>query len=61
MDELLNLIEAASYLKISRQKMSSLVKERTIKYRNDPLDKRKKLFSKADLTKLKEASHVRDN
>lgn len=61
MEELLSLIEAASFLRISRKTLSTLVKEQAINYQRDPLDKRKKLFSKAALIKLKEASHVRDN
>ena len=61
MAELLNLGEAASYLNISRKKMTDLVKKRLIDYKQDPLDARKKLFNVADLQKLKEGSNGRNN
>lgn len=59
--KLLNLTEAAEFLKVSRQKLHSLVKEQTLAYKADPLDKRKKLFKVDDLQKLKEASNGRAN
>ena len=59
--KLLNLSEAAEFLNVSRQKLSSLVKEQTVRYKTDPLDKRKKLFKLDDLRKLKEGSNGRNN
>lgn len=61
MESLLNLIQAAEYINVSRRKMWSLAKEGTIKYKTDPLDKRKKLFRVSDLDKLKAGSAGRDN
>jgi excisionase family DNA binding protein len=48
------LKEAAQYLGISRTKMWILVKEGVIVPRISPLDRRKKLFKKSELKKLKE-------
>jgi excisionase family DNA binding protein len=52
----LTLIESAQYLNISRKTMTELVKKNVIDFTRDPLDSRKKLFNKADLDRLKEAS-----
>lgn len=54
--EILTLGEAARYLGVSERKMWKLVKEGTVKSRQDPLDKRKKLLKVSDLNKLKGAS-----
>jgi excisionase family DNA binding protein len=53
---MLTLGEAAEFLGVSRKKMWSLVKEKVISAHTSPLDRRKKLFKKSDLEKLKEAS-----
>jgi len=55
MDGMLTLGEAANFLGISRKKMWSLVKDKQISAHTSPLDRRKKLFKKLDLEKLKEA------
>jgi excisionase family DNA binding protein len=54
----ITLAEAARYLGVSERKVWKLSKEGTVTYRQDPLDKRKKLFKLADLKKLKEASII---
>ena len=56
MNGMLTLGEAAEFLGVSRKKMWSLVKEKVISVHTSPLDRRKKLFKKSDLEKLKEAS-----
>lgn len=61
MEQLLNLINAAKFLGISRAKMSLLVRERAIPFQPDPLDKRKKLFRSSDLQRIKEASDASKN
>jgi excisionase family DNA binding protein len=55
MNGMLTLGEAAEFLGVSRKKMWSLVKEKVISPHTSPLDRRKKLFKKSDLEKLKEA------
>lgn len=55
MNGMLTLSEAANFLGISRKKMWSLVKNKQISALTSPLDRRKKLFKKSDLEKLKEA------
>jgi excisionase family DNA binding protein len=52
--ELATLKEAAQYLGISRTKMWTLVKEGVILPLTSPLDRRKKLFRRSELKKLKE-------
>jgi excisionase family DNA binding protein len=56
MNGMLTLGEAAEFLGISRKKMWSLVRDKLISAHTSPLDRRKKLFKKSDLLKLKEAS-----
>jgi len=56
MNGMLTLREAAEFLGVSRKKMWSLVKEKVISAHTSPLDRRKKLFKKSDLEKLREAS-----
>lgn len=55
MTGMFTLGEAAEFLGVSRKKMWSLVKEKAISAHTSPLDRRKKLFMKADLERLKEA------
>lgn len=55
MNGMLTLGEAARFLGISRKKMWSLVRDKLISAHTSPLDRRKKLFNKSDLEKLKEA------
>jgi excisionase family DNA binding protein len=55
MNGMLTLGEAAEFLGISRKKMWSLVRDKLISAHISPLDRRKKLFRKSDLEKLKEA------
>jgi excisionase family DNA binding protein len=52
----LELSKAAEYLNVSRRKVWSLVKEGMLQYKQDPLDKRRKLFKLQDLKRLKESS-----
>lgn len=47
--EYLLLHEAADYLGVSRVKLSRMIKEGLIPYTTSPLDKRVKLFKRADL------------
>jgi hypothetical protein len=56
--EEITLAEAARFLGVSERKVWKLSKEGTVSCRQDPLDKRKKLFKIAELRKLKEASAV---
>lgn len=56
MQRKLELNHAAQFLEVSRQKVSALAREGTLKYEQDPLDKRKKLFKLSDLARLKKAS-----
>ena len=52
-EEYMNLKEAAEYLGISKGKMIRLVKEKTVKTYESPLDKRVSLVLKADVEQLK--------
>lgn len=52
----MHLKEATKYLGISHRKMSQLVKERTLEFWIDPLDKRRRLVSIKDLDRLKQLS-----
>lgn len=52
----ITLAEAARYLGVSERKVWKLSKEGAVSCRQDPLDKRKKLFKITELKKLKEAS-----
>lgn len=54
-DEYLPLMQAAEYVGVSRVKLGLLVKEGVIPYVTSPLDKRVKLFKRADLEQLKNA------
>jgi excisionase family DNA binding protein len=54
-EEFLSMMDAAEYLAVSRVKLSQLVKEGTIPYVTSPLDKRLKLFRRADLDTLRAA------
>ena len=52
----MTLTEAARYLNVSPRKVSHLVKDGVIRFNTDPLDKRRRLVSVADLDSLKRAS-----
>lgn len=52
----LTLADAAKFLGVSERKMWKLSKEGTVSFRQDPLDKRKKLYKLSELKKLKGAS-----
>ena len=54
-DDYLPLMRAAEYVGVSRVKLGQLVKEGTIPYVTSPLDKRVKLFKRADLDVLRSA------
>src|SRR2546428_4603 len=54
-DEYLPLLRAAEYIGVSRVKLAQLAKEGTIPYVTSPLDKRVKLFKRADLDELRNA------
>lgn len=54
-DDYLPLIRAAEYVGVSRVKLGQLVKEGAIPYVTSPLDKRVKLFKRADLDQLRSA------
>lgn len=54
-DDYLPLMQAAEYIGVSRVKLAQLVKEGTIPYVTSPLDKRVKLFKRADLDQLRNA------
>jgi predicted site-specific integrase-resolvase len=58
---MLELSQAAEFLNVSRQKLSSLAKDGTLKYTQDPLDKRKKLFKLSDLERLRRHSSKNGN
>lgn len=51
-DDYVPLMQAAEYLGVSRVKLAQLVKEGLIPYVTSPLDKRVKLFKRADLDVL---------
>jgi hypothetical protein len=52
-NEYISLRKAREILKVSKLKMSGLVKENKIALFNNPLDKRQKLVKKADIEKLR--------
>jgi len=54
-DDYLPLMQAAEYIGVSRVKLAQLVKEGTIPYVTSLLDKRVKLFKRADLDQLRNA------
>jgi excisionase family DNA binding protein len=54
-DEFLPLMQAASYLGVSRMKLSRMVREGELAYVTSPLDKRVKLFRRTDLDQLRSA------
>jgi len=54
-DDYLPLMRAAEYIGVSRVKLGQLVKEGAIPYVTSPLDKRVKLFRRADLDVLRRA------
>jgi predicted site-specific integrase-resolvase len=54
-DDYLPLMRAAEYVGVSRVKLAQLAKEGTIPYVTSPLDKRVKLFKRADLDQLRSA------
>lgn len=54
-DEFLPLMQAASYLGVSRMKLSRMVRAGELGYVTSPLDKRVKLFRRDDLDQLKRA------
>lgn len=54
-DEFLSLMQAADYLRVSRMKVSRLVREGSLAYVTSPLDKRVKLFRRVDLDHLRAA------
>jgi len=53
-EELMTLKEAGEYLGVSKAKMWRLAKEGTLKVYYDPLDKRKRLVSRAQVEGLKQ-------
>ncbi len=52
-NDLISLKEARTILNVSDYKMTSLVKEKALRLYTYPLDKRKKLVSKAEVESLK--------
>lgn len=52
-DEYMTVAEARDYLKVSRGKMTKLIKDGTLKTTPDHLDNRVKLINKTDVEKLK--------
>ena len=52
-DEFLPLMQAASYLGVSRMKLSRMAREGELAYVTSQLDKRVKLFKRADLDQLR--------
>ena len=54
-DEFLPLMQAASYLGVSRMKLSRMARAGELVYVTSPLDKRVKLFRRADLDQLRSA------
>lgn len=52
-DDLITTTEARALLSVSRLKMSLLLREGTLRHYTDPLDKRKKLVSRAEVLALK--------
>jgi hypothetical protein len=52
-EEYLPLTQAAEYVGVSRVKFGNLVKDGAISYTLSQLDKRVKLFKRADLDRLK--------
>jgi phage antirepressor YoqD-like protein len=55
-EQLMSLGQSAKFLGVSERKMWKLLKEGKVNYRQDPLDKRRKLFKLSELKKLKEES-----
>jgi excisionase family DNA binding protein len=53
MPEYMTVAEARDHLKVSRGKMTRLIKDGTLETIPDPLDARVKLVKKADVEKLK--------
>ena len=51
--DLISVAEAQKVLGVSHAKMAQLIKEGVLKHFPDPLDKRVKLISKADIIALK--------
>lgn len=54
-EEFLPLMQAASFLGVSRMKLSRMVRAGELAYVTSPLDKRVKLFRREDLDQLKQA------
>jgi excisionase family DNA binding protein len=54
-DDYLTLAEAAEYIGVSRAKLSRMVGEGAISHTSSPLDKRLKLFRRADLDPFRSA------
>jgi len=52
----MTVTEAAAYLGVSNQKVTRMLKEGTLKFTIDPLDKRRKLVWVKELDELKETS-----
>lgn len=52
-DDLIAVAEAQRVLGVSHAKMAQLIKEGVLKHFPDPLDKRVKLISRADVVALK--------
>lgn len=53
-NDLITVAEARALLVVSRQKMTDLIKQGFIKYFSNPLDKRVKYVSRAEVLKLRE-------
>jgi hypothetical protein len=52
-NKLMTTTEARKLLGVSKRKMSALLAEGTLPFREDPLDKRVKLVNAADLERLR--------
>jgi len=57
-DKLLGLKDAANYLGVSRYKLYLLAKAGDLPYYTTPLDRRKKLFTLADLDALRQVKRA---
>ncbi len=52
-DDLISISEARKLLNVSQNKMAALIRDRTLHAYTTPLDKRKKLVSRAEVEALK--------
>jgi hypothetical protein len=58
-NKLINTTEARKILQVSRKKMSALLAEGTIPFKEDPLDKRVKLVYEKDIERLRSVRKLR--